>query len=314
MSLAWLARRGDVRVDTEHLGLSWACSGCRKCQEECEHKNPVFETLLDARADAVRARLQPPRIGKLLSLLPSMDRRRAEALRKLEQISGVDHKARRGLLVGCGYVKHAPAVARDIVKVAVRVHEKVRVVRECCGLPWLYAGDRLGFEVAQARLRTELFGLEEVSVADPGCVRHVPPEVRAVPLVTLLGERVDLFPALSAAALNGGLFRFHDPCLLGRGLGVYEAPRRLLERLLGRAPEEFVEHRQHSNCSGAGGLLACSFPTLSKEIGRARVEEHEAAGGGTIVTACAMGLHQFARLGRPSVDLHALAARAIPPS
>jgi Fe-S oxidoreductase len=96
--------------------------------------------------------------------------------------------------------------------------------------------------------------------------------------------------------------RYHDPCQLGRGLGVYDAPRAVLARALGRAPDEFIQNRAHGACSGAGGLLPATMPDTSRAIADARIDDHEASGGGRIVTACASSLIAMRRRGRTPVD------------
>src|SRR5207244_7613295 len=90
--------------------------------------------------------------------------------------------------------------------------------------------------------------------------------------------------------------RYHDPCQLGRGLGVYVAPRAVLTRALGRAPDEFDSRREKAVCSGGGGLVPVTMPRAARGIADARVAEHERAGGGRIVTACGSSLLSF----RPS--------------
>jgi Fe-S oxidoreductase len=101
--------------------------------------------------------------------------------------------------------------------------------------------------------------------------------------------------------------------LLGRGLGLFEAPRAVLTRVLGRAPDEFPARRAGSRCSGAGGLLPRTMPETSKAITEARVREHDETGGGHVVTACASSLSAFRRAtrGRAS-DLVSWIARAVP--
>jgi Fe-S oxidoreductase len=98
-----------------------------------------------------------------------------------------------------------------------------------------------------------------------------------------------------------GPVRYHDPCQLGRGLGVYDAPRAVLTRALGRAPDEFPARRERAACSGAGGLLPATMPATSDAITDARLAEHAAAGGGRIVTACASSLASFRRRARGTV-------------
>jgi Fe-S oxidoreductase len=116
----------------------------------------------------------------------------------------------------------------------------------------------------------------------------------------------------SAGPVESRPIRYHDPCLLGRGLGVYDAPRAVLTRALGRAPEEFDARRERGHCSGAGGLLPATMPDAARAITRARVDEHAAEGGGSIVTACASSLLAFRRKTEAS-DLVSVLARSVPP-
>jgi Fe-S oxidoreductase len=99
-----------------------------------------------------------------------------------------------------------------------------------------------------------------------------------------------------------GPVRYHDPCQLGRGLGKYDEPRRVLEQLLGRPPLEFSHNRADGRCSGGGALLPQSFPEAARGAAQRRVREHESIGGGTIVTACVSSLRQFRRAGAAAID------------
>lgn len=50
MSTAFFQARGDAPHDQEHSATAWACTGCYRCREHCDHRNEVAATLLDARA------------------------------------------------------------------------------------------------------------------------------------------------------------------------------------------------------------------------------------------------------------------------
>jgi Fe-S oxidoreductase len=113
---------------------------------------------------------------------------------------------------------------------------------------------------------------------------------------------------------GAGELRYHDPCQLGRGLGVYDAPRRVLTRATGRAPGEFVLQGKHAACSGAGGLLPVTMPETARRIAAARQKEHGDAGGGEIVTACASSLVALRKAGPDRVsDVVSWIARAVQP-
>jgi Fe-S oxidoreductase len=167
---------------------------------------------------------------------------------------------------------------------------------------------------------------ERVVVADPGCalalaVRYADVGV-ALPsrielLITLAARELGRLPALAPEARPRGAsddaaaVRYHDPCQLGRGFGIYEPPRALLSRFLGRAPDEFDARRGEAHCSGAGSLLPVTMPHTSSAIADARLAEHEREGGGHVVTACASSLRALAKQGASVSDLHTWIARAV---
>jgi Fe-S oxidoreductase len=90
--------------------------------------------------------------------------------------------------------------------------------------------------------------------------------------------------------LNGGAGRratYHDPCYLGRYNGVYDAPRRLIERA-GLELVEMPRNREGSFCCGAGGgRIWMDDSALSERPSENRITEAMALGGvDTFVVAC----------------------------
>jgi Fe-S oxidoreductase len=91
---------------------------------------------------------------------------------------------------------------------------------------------------------------------------------------------------LSGEAFKDMKVTYHDPCYLGRGNGVYDAPRRIIERL----PVDLVEmprNRSFSLCCGAGG--AQMFKEAEKgthEVYEERTNEALETGAKIVVTAC----------------------------
>ncbi len=79
---------------------------------------------------------------------------------------------------------------------------------------------------------------------------------------------------------------YHDPCYLGRGNEIYEAPRKVLSAIAGMKVE-MPRNRSHALCCGAGGgQMFKEAEKGKKEIFIERTEEALSTGADIIVTAC----------------------------
>jgi Fe-S oxidoreductase len=91
--------------------------------------------------------------------------------------------------------------------------------------------------------------------------------------------------------IEGGSFKgkkitFHDPCYLGRGNDVYEAPRDLIQKLDGELVE-MKRCRQKGLCCGAGGAQMFKEPEKgNKDINIERTEEALETSPNIIATGC----------------------------
>jgi Fe-S oxidoreductase len=301
MTSSWMAAHGDVPVDASHAAPAWACTGCLACREACDHKNPVADVLLDARDAFAHTGTAPSGARRVLEGFARHDVQTRAAGRALANRSpSVKDGAPDALLIGCGYLRGAPREAEDAVAAATALTGRpVALVDGCCGLPLRLAGDRAGFARHAASFARALEGgPARLMVLDPGCgmtLKHHYAEA-----AVSLPAQVELLVEVAASAVGrmrhvpheAKPVRWHDPCQLGRGLGVYEAPRAILGRALGRPPDELspYERREYGICSGAGGLLPSTLPEVARAITTARLEAHARAGGGRVVTACASSL------------------------
>jgi Fe-S oxidoreductase len=78
---------------------------------------------------------------------------------------------------------------------------------------------------------------------------------------------------------------YHDPCHLGRMLGILEEPREIL-RQLGVEIIEMEHNRSFSTCCGGGGGLRAVDDSLSIEISMNRIRDALAVGVEMIITVC----------------------------
>ena len=78
---------------------------------------------------------------------------------------------------------------------------------------------------------------------------------------------------------------YHDPCFLGRGLGIYEAPRKVLAQLEGVEIVEMKRNREQSFCCGARGL-GNYFENFAEGTAQERIDEFLHTKADILLTAC----------------------------
>ncbi len=320
MSMAYFVANESVELAPSFAAPAWACTGCFGCREHCDHKNDVAGTLFDARSAMMDHGVAPAAAKRVLEQFSDKSAVLGKSARELAVMPEVDDASGTALLIGCAYARSAPAEARDAIRATAKlVGGPVSLVNVCCGAPLLHAGDKKRFIQQGEMLAQAVKHKARVIVVDAGCastlrVHHAANGIDLIAPVEHFAElaarelgQLDRIPGLA----DDGPVRYHDSCQLGRGLGVYDPPRALLARALGRAPDEFERRRGDARCSGAGGLLPVTMPETSQAIARGRVAEHQAQGGGTIVTACASSLKTFRKQGAKAVDLVTIVARAL---
>jgi dimethylglycine catabolism B len=322
MSMVYFVANESVATAPSFAAPAWACTGCFACREHCDHRNDVTGTLFEARSALVDAGVAPAAAQRVLDRADES----MNAMRSLGQDPRVrdlvDDNARVAVLVGCqaARARADDTAAIDTIRATSLLSDsKVAIVDVCCGAPLLYAGDKKRFAKQGERFVRAVQDRKSVIVGDAGCaaalrVHHEAAGIRMPAPVLHFSE----LAARQLGKLNRidgdfaeGPVRWHDPCQLGRGLGVYDAPRHVLARALGRAPDEFERRREDARCSGAGGLLPVTMPDVARTIAEQRVADHERSGGGTIVTACASGRRSLARTGATVVDLATVVVRAL---
>ena len=80
---------------------------------------------------------------------------------------------------------------------------------------------------------------------------------------------------------------YHDPCHLGRHMGIYDAPREILNALPGIELVERTATGKNTICCGAGGgMRIFESGTLAVKIGEAAIESALQTGAEEIVSAC----------------------------
>ena len=79
---------------------------------------------------------------------------------------------------------------------------------------------------------------------------------------------------------------YHDPCHLGRYMGIYEEPRKILKTIPGVELVEMKHNREKAICCGAGGGFKGGFPSDALKIADLRIKEALDTKAEVLITSC----------------------------
>jgi len=258
----------------------------------------------------------------LRDLLPTLGFQRRRTGRGQEWVLPRNEQAmavgpRVGYFLGCGTNFQEPQAGAAAMALLARAGcEVVALPNVCCGLPPYSYGD---LEVARELARTNLQTIAEAAVehivTDCGSCSHflkgyaglLAEDKEFHALAEEISGRVrDFTEILAERPLPPpvqpwpGKVTYHDPCHLGRGQGLREAPRRLLREGAGA---ELVELPEADWCCGGAGSYNITHPDLSLAILQRKLENIARTGASTVATACPSCLIQLAyglrRVGSP---------------
>jgi len=267
---------GLIEPSAEVQEVLDGCLLCGYCQARCALNN--LEVFTGLRARMNQEGLSAPQHGQKVERI-------VEVGFLFDRPALLKRVGTTPLYLGCLY-QSKPVEARMIISVLERAGLDPLVVEEtCCGYFAEAAGFEEDFERIQERF-TEVYGDvsgREILTLCPTCT---------VTLRDRYGLKVK--HAIVAVAERMGQLNprqldlkatYHDPCHLGRMLGIFDEPRDIL-RALGVEVVEMEHSRVFSNCCGGGGGVADTDPDLALEVAKNRVRDALEAGVETIITVC----------------------------
>jgi heterodisulfide reductase subunit D len=77
---------------------------------------------------------------------------------------------------------------------------------------------------------------------------------------------------------------YHDPCRLGRHMGIYDAPRNVLQNVKGLVLKELNETRENSQCCGVSAWVSCD--TKAKILMAEKLDSAMSTGAQFLITTC----------------------------
>jgi Fe-S oxidoreductase len=321
MMMGDLMRRRVVQCRADYASVYYHCAGCGHCTEFCLHDVPVTPALFAARAAAVAKGAAPP---SMQSYPEVFYRRNDDLVHRLHRLVDEHYfveEAQVAYMPGCDLIEYCPEDVRHTLTVLEAAGVDYVALMEgdlvCGGYPLWAAGHPAEFRHVATEQARRLAGYKKVVCACPSCVyamRALYPAmgVEVAAEVLHVTEFLDTFAHRIPVKKSFPAAFYHDPCYLGRFLGIYDPPRRLASLALEQVIE-FSWNRESSYCCGAGGLLPVTVPEAAAHIAHDRLEEVYHSEISMVITACASCVHNLQK-NAPALevlDVMALLARAL---
>ncbi|MEM0359070.1 MAG: (Fe-S)-binding protein [Candidatus Hadarchaeales archaeon] len=303
MEIARALLSGELKPSARTLQILFSDLGCGACHSQCHG-------LTGLKVDHVELfeELKAMLVERGYGPMPKQ-KSYAESIRKNHNPYGEKHEKRTAWLekelpsqaktvyfVGCTSSYRQKEIARNTIEILLRSGEEFALLggeEWCCGSPLLRTGQRkLAKELAEHNLEAlRKAGAKTVVFSCAGCYKTFSkdyPRLLGRELgMELLHTSQYFLRILSGRKLkgNGRKVTYHDPCHLGRGMGVYEPPRELL-RLVSGSLIEMKRSRENSWCCGAGSGVKSAFPDFALWSASKRLEEAEKTGAEVLVSSC----------------------------
>lgn len=304
-SLRYAIKQG-MDLDERLRDILYACTTCGNCEYKCKSLSQsvkVTDIVKKARQMFVKEGKGPmPLHKRMIESLRKMGNPLEEPSEKRKDVYPSDFKrkdhAETILFFGCvtSYqdINIVPNTLQ-ILEAAGDDFTAFEAEENCCGYIAHLLGAEEDFEEYK-RKNVDLIskvGPKQLVVTCAGCFRtfkELYPKglfdgiqlLHSVQYIESLVEdgkiRFKSLPAQKVA--------YHDPCDLGRHLGVFEPPRNILGQIPGVELIEFESNRYDAVCCGGGGGYKAVDSEKSLEVASKRVAAAAEAGAEVIVSAC----------------------------
>jgi len=326
VTLAFGLYDGSLKPSKELAEKFYHCTTCMNCKAKCPAGVKTPYIVQAARARLAEAGFMPEGFQAMVKDMTEMGNpygdepaKKAELLPDNLKAAAPDSEAL--LFMGCSPalkdIRIVPATLKLLEKAGVSV-TTMGADESCCGFPAYLAGAPETKRLFE-RNTDKITKLNPKVIITPcaGCARTYKElypklaglKVPAMHIVEYLAQLIKEGRLKITGEFKHAV-AYHDPCDIGRHLGIYEPPREILKALPGLKLVEFAENRNFAKCCGGGGGFKAYDTPMSLAIAEKRVLAAIAAGADTIVSACptcksnlSQAAAKLAKEGKPRVQV-----------
>lgn len=298
----------EVEITESFLDHAYACTLCGSCEAHCPVGLPLNEIFHAWRVDLAESGQALPTHERVLALTqkhlnpygPKRGDEDTVPQAKKEKVSVLFYP-------GCTTNRMSEETVEAVLEILEKLGLDYAIYDDdtCCGFPLYELGQiDAAKEVAAITLeRMQAQDPEVVLTTCPACFKSfkflLPEEMG---LET--GFDVQHISQFLQPLVEGKLAEmpeqvtWHDPCVLGRHLGMYDEPRDLLKAIPELDLVEMPANREHAQCCGAGGGVYFTCQSMANEAVVARLEQAVKTGAKQIVTSCPNCYVRFRQMSR----------------
>jgi len=182
-------------------------------------------------------------------------------------------------------------VAKDLKEKYEKILKKIGIdfielseLEKCCGSPALKAGYFEDFKkLAEDNLKVfKEHSVKKIITNCPACFMILKKyykeilgdkwDIEVEHISEIINAKFKMQNAKSNFNVKNEKIAYHDPCHLGRQMGVFEEPREIIKNL-GYELVEMELNRSESFCCGGGGGVKSNEPELANKIAKDRIEQ-----------------------------------------
>jgi Fe-S oxidoreductase len=296
---------GEINWNEGVVNAIYACSTCGNCTENCrfdKFKEFLVDFIEAGRALAFENGFCPEKQKILLERTensqnfnpygePNSDNT------QLKEEHNLPDEAEWVYFIGCTSNYRQKELRDATIRFLKKANIDFTLIDEhCCCSPLLRTGQRkpvkdfMNYNIDQIN-RT---GAKKVITSCAGCYRTIKKDwvklgadfgfevYHTVELIKKLldEERISIDSEFQKKVT------YHDPCHLGRHMGMYETPREVYKIIPGINLVEMRRNRENAWCCGAGGGVKIGYPEWSEEVSKERLEEAKETGATVISSIC----------------------------
>ena len=299
MTMMKMVDDGRAALDSDSSSVFYKCLGCLLCRSYCKHEIVVPDSLIAGRELAVINGAAPQAVidmgCRFASSHNPAGRDLAADIRKVLPAQNFEKGVSAVFFAGCMHTARDTGVIGRFFEIAAALGVDYMGAwggePYCCGLPLHTAGMSSGFRKHAAALSKELAAYRLIVTPCPACaytLKVLYPDMgfRTAQKVQHVSEFLaPIINVNSVKSPSGRTMAWHDPCYLGRYMGVYDEPRKLLETC-GVKLAEFQWGREMSYCCGGGGNLPLTSKKTAGAVADKRRSDFKKTGADAIATGC----------------------------